>query len=69
MARRPRESLKLEVGCIVYLRSGSQRMVVVELTADKATTVWQDWETKEVRRHEIPCVALDVIQAAPAKEE
>jgi hypothetical protein len=65
---RKKKAIPLEVGCVVYLRSGSQRLTVASIDGDMAEVIYSVFETREIKREKLPVAALDVIQAAPEKE-
>ncbi len=65
MPRSFRQQWKLEVGCLVYLRSGSCRMVVTNVTPDYVEVVWQHYDTKQVFRENVPVGAVNVCGPAP----
>lgn len=45
-------------GDIVALKSGSQRMVVVETHPTSVTCTYSNYETKEIMTYEVPVIAL-----------
>lgn len=52
----PRREIK--PGDVVALKSGSQKMVVVEVKDGAAGVVWSDFDSKTMRDALIPTVAL-----------
>lgn len=63
---------KVEVGDVVYLRSGSERMTVVAVrtTSERpyADVMWSEYNSKQLRKAIFPVIALDVISKAPKPE-
>lgn len=48
----------LTVGDTVYLKSGSQRMVIEEITDGVAKVVWMIFDAAEIRRDAFPVAVL-----------
>lgn len=49
---------QLGVGDVVAIKSGSPRMVIIEITKGHARVLWSDFDTKAICRDEFPLVAL-----------